>query len=287
MAIGAYAAALLLLHLHWPLELVFVASALIAAAAGGIIGVAAARLRGPYLAGATLMLAVALPSLADKYAGRVRRRPGPAGHHHHARRGSARPSRRPAGWPGYLRRRADHPGAAGEPGPQPDRPQLAGAAGQRGRRLAVRPERGPDADPRLRRQRGLRGPRRRAARGRHGHRLAGRLHPDAVDQPADRRDTRRPRQPGRGAVGQPRARLRAHLRRRTWPPATACPARQAPTSRSPPTASCSSSSCSLFPSGIQGGLRRLLGPVAPAASAPFNALRGHAPASEHQEEGTT
>jgi branched-chain amino acid transport system permease protein len=43
----------------------------------------------------------------------------------------------------------------------------------------------------------------------------------------------------------------------------------------------------LFPSGIQGGLRRLLGPVAPAASAPFNALRRHAPASEHQEEGTS
>ena len=42
----------------------------------------------------------------------------------------------------------------------------------------------------------------------------------------------------------------------------------------------------LFPSGIQGGLRRLLGPVAPAASAPFNLLRRHAPASEHQEEGT-
>ena len=69
MAIGAYASALLLLHLHWPLEAVFAASALAGAAGGGIIGVAAARLRGPYLAGATLMLAVALPSLADKYAG--------------------------------------------------------------------------------------------------------------------------------------------------------------------------------------------------------------------------
>jgi len=69
MAVGAYAAALLLLHLDWPLEAVFAASAVIAAAAGGIIGAAAARLRGPYLAGATLMLAVALPSLADKYAG--------------------------------------------------------------------------------------------------------------------------------------------------------------------------------------------------------------------------
>ena len=69
MAIGAYAAALLLLHLHWPLELVFAAAVVITAVAGAIVGVAAARLRGPYLAGATLMLAVALPSVADNYSG--------------------------------------------------------------------------------------------------------------------------------------------------------------------------------------------------------------------------
>ncbi len=69
MAIGAYIAALIALHLHWPLELIFAASTVAAAVAGGIVGVAAARLRGPYLAGATLMLAVALPSLANKYAG--------------------------------------------------------------------------------------------------------------------------------------------------------------------------------------------------------------------------
>jgi branched-chain amino acid transport system permease protein len=69
MAIGGYGGALLLLHLGWPLELVFAASAVIAAAAGAIFGVAAARLRGPYLAGATLMLAVALPSIADQYTG--------------------------------------------------------------------------------------------------------------------------------------------------------------------------------------------------------------------------
>jgi branched-chain amino acid transport system permease protein len=69
MAIGAYVAALLALHLHWPLELIFAAGAVTGAVAGGLVGVAAARLRGPYLAGATLMLAVALPSLADKYSG--------------------------------------------------------------------------------------------------------------------------------------------------------------------------------------------------------------------------
>jgi branched-chain amino acid transport system permease protein len=69
MAIGGYAAALLLLHLGWPLELVFAASVVIAALGGALVGIAAARLRGPYLAGATLMLAVALPSVADQYSG--------------------------------------------------------------------------------------------------------------------------------------------------------------------------------------------------------------------------
>ncbi len=69
MAIGAYAAALMTIHLGWPLEAVLVASAAIAALGGAVVGVAAARLRGPYLAGATLMLAVALPSIATKYAG--------------------------------------------------------------------------------------------------------------------------------------------------------------------------------------------------------------------------
>jgi branched-chain amino acid transport system permease protein len=69
MAIGAYASALLLLHLGWPIELVLLASAVAAAVAGAIFGIAAARLRGPYLAGATLMLAVALPSVAAQYQG--------------------------------------------------------------------------------------------------------------------------------------------------------------------------------------------------------------------------
>jgi branched-chain amino acid transport system permease protein len=69
MAVGAYGGALLLIHLNWPLELVLLASVVVAAVSGAIFGLVAARLRGPYLAGATLMLAVALPSLADQYAG--------------------------------------------------------------------------------------------------------------------------------------------------------------------------------------------------------------------------
>jgi branched-chain amino acid transport system permease protein len=67
MAVGAYACALLMMHLNWPLWAVFPASAAVAAAAGAVVGLAAARLQGPYLAGATLLLAVALPSLAYQY----------------------------------------------------------------------------------------------------------------------------------------------------------------------------------------------------------------------------
>jgi branched-chain amino acid transport system permease protein len=69
MAIGAYATALLLTHLAWPLWAILPASAAAGAVTGAAAGAAAARLRGPYLAGATLMLAVALPSLADRFQG--------------------------------------------------------------------------------------------------------------------------------------------------------------------------------------------------------------------------
>jgi branched-chain amino acid transport system permease protein len=69
MAVGAYTAALLMLHLNWPLWAVFPASAAVTALAGAVVGLAAARLSGPYLAGATLMLAVALPSLATQFPG--------------------------------------------------------------------------------------------------------------------------------------------------------------------------------------------------------------------------
>ena len=69
MAIGAYTTALLMLHLNWPFILVLVLAAAITAAAGAVVGVAAARLHGPYLAGATLLLGVALPSVAYAYPG--------------------------------------------------------------------------------------------------------------------------------------------------------------------------------------------------------------------------
>lgn len=66
MAFGAYTTALLLpdLDASTPLVLVVLASVLVTLVAGAVIGVAAARLHGPYLAGATLALAVAVPGIA-------------------------------------------------------------------------------------------------------------------------------------------------------------------------------------------------------------------------------
>jgi branched-chain amino acid transport system permease protein len=65
IAVGAYSAALLLDKQQWPLGVVLIAATVITGVLGALVGVAAARLRGPYLAGATLALAVGLPSLAD------------------------------------------------------------------------------------------------------------------------------------------------------------------------------------------------------------------------------
>ena len=65
MAVGAYTTALLLLHVQWPLPLILLAATVVTAAVGGLVGAAAARLRGPYLAGATLAFAVGLPAIAS------------------------------------------------------------------------------------------------------------------------------------------------------------------------------------------------------------------------------
>ncbi len=68
MAVGGYVAALLFMHFTWlPLIAILVLATAAAAVAGAVFGIAAARLRGPYLAGATLMLAVALPTLAARF----------------------------------------------------------------------------------------------------------------------------------------------------------------------------------------------------------------------------
>src|SRR3954471_18887786 len=67
MAIGAYTTAKLQGSSGWALGPALLGAVVITALAGIVIGVGAARLRGPYLAGATLALAVGLPSLADKF----------------------------------------------------------------------------------------------------------------------------------------------------------------------------------------------------------------------------
>lgn len=69
MAVGAYTVALLVGNEHWPLVAALLAAAAVSSAVGLLVGAAASRLRGPYLAGATLAFAVGLPALAEKYTG--------------------------------------------------------------------------------------------------------------------------------------------------------------------------------------------------------------------------
>jgi branched-chain amino acid transport system permease protein len=67
MAIGGYAAALSREHFGVPIWMCFAIGVLAAALAGAVLGTAAARLSGPYLAGTTLALAVGLPSIANQF----------------------------------------------------------------------------------------------------------------------------------------------------------------------------------------------------------------------------
>lgn len=66
MAVGAYTAALMLRAQDsgWSVPFVLLAATAVSAIVGIVVGIAAARLHGPYLAGATLALAVAVPGLA-------------------------------------------------------------------------------------------------------------------------------------------------------------------------------------------------------------------------------
>ena len=71
MMVGAYTTALVLQHWHSSnhgnLQLipVLLIAAAVSALFGGVVGLAAARLRGPYLAGATLALAIGLPQIVN------------------------------------------------------------------------------------------------------------------------------------------------------------------------------------------------------------------------------
>lgn len=70
MMVGAYTTGLLLeRHNPLPVTVVLVLSVLVTGAVGALVGSAAARLRGPYLAGATLAFAVGLPGLTSHYSG--------------------------------------------------------------------------------------------------------------------------------------------------------------------------------------------------------------------------
>ena len=67
MAVGAYSAALSLNNLKLPVWATFIVAIIAAAIFGMILGFAAARLSGPYLAGTTLALAVGLPAIANQF----------------------------------------------------------------------------------------------------------------------------------------------------------------------------------------------------------------------------
>jgi branched-chain amino acid transport system permease protein len=68
MAVGAYTVAKLA-NAGWALTPELAAAAVVTLLVGIPVGVACSRLRGPYLAGATLAFAVGLPALADKFPG--------------------------------------------------------------------------------------------------------------------------------------------------------------------------------------------------------------------------
>ncbi len=61
MMVGAYTVALLVADEHWPIAAALIVAVLVSALVGIAVGAAASRLRGPYLAGATLAFAVGLP----------------------------------------------------------------------------------------------------------------------------------------------------------------------------------------------------------------------------------
>jgi branched-chain amino acid transport system permease protein len=69
MAVGAYTVALLIGKESWSVAPALAAAVAVTAIIGVPVGAAASRLRGVYLAGATLAFAVGLPALADRFPG--------------------------------------------------------------------------------------------------------------------------------------------------------------------------------------------------------------------------
>lgn len=67
MAVGGYACALAVLNLGLNYWQSIIIAVLVSLVAGWILGITAARLSGPYLAGTTLVIALAIPSLANRF----------------------------------------------------------------------------------------------------------------------------------------------------------------------------------------------------------------------------
>jgi branched-chain amino acid transport system permease protein len=67
MAVGGYSTALLINNYTLSLWVAVPLSIITSAIAGLLLGVAAARLRGPYLAGTTLVIALAIPTIANRF----------------------------------------------------------------------------------------------------------------------------------------------------------------------------------------------------------------------------
>ena len=67
MAVGGYSTALFMVNLGISMWVAVPAAIVSAALAGLLLGIAAARLSGPYLAGTTLVIALAIPSLANRF----------------------------------------------------------------------------------------------------------------------------------------------------------------------------------------------------------------------------
>jgi branched-chain amino acid transport system permease protein len=67
MAVGGYSTALLMINYKLSLWVAVPLSIISSAIAGLLLGIAAARLRGPYLAGTTLVIALAIPTIANRF----------------------------------------------------------------------------------------------------------------------------------------------------------------------------------------------------------------------------
>jgi branched-chain amino acid transport system permease protein len=67
MAVGGYSTALLITNYTLSLWVAVPLSIITSSIAGLLLGVAAARLRGPYLAGTTLVIALAIPTIANRF----------------------------------------------------------------------------------------------------------------------------------------------------------------------------------------------------------------------------